>query len=38
MPRKPNLTDADRAAVSQAIKHAKLVEASRIPAMQRGQS
>ena len=29
MPRKPNLTDADRAAVSQAIRHAKLVETSR---------
>lgn len=29
MPRKPNLTDADRAAVSQAIRHAKLIETSR---------
>ena len=29
MPRKPNLTDADRAAVSQAIRHARLIETSR---------
>ena len=29
MPRKPDLSEADRAAVSQSVKHAKLVEASR---------
>lgn len=29
MPRKPELSDQDRAAVSQSVKHAKLIEASR---------
>ena len=29
MPRKPDLSEADRAAVSQSVKHARLVEASR---------
>ena len=29
MPRKPDLSEADRAAVSQSVKHARLIEASR---------